>query len=441
MRPGKVLLGLLLAWCGLALLIAFLKVVGVAADNLRPAWMISGATLALLALIDAMRPGSLRKLDIERELAQSLALGVDTKAKVHVSNTLDRKLYITLAEPPCKKLIFKGFPVRLTLQPNEQATVSYQVLPIERGEASLPGFIARVDSPWQLWQHRIYLASKTEVKIYPNFSPISQIAQLGIEQHVRKLGVHLAQRRGDGMEFKQLREFVEGDALRQIDWKTTARYRRPISREYQDERNQDVFFLLDCGRRLRHKDGDLSHFDHALNAILLTAYIAIHQGDSAGFCSFAGAERWLNPVQGHRGVTELLSVLYDLQSSVENSDFLQVAEDFIKRHRRRSLVIIVSNVRVEDREDLLKAMQLLSKHHVVLVTSMRERLMDEILNKPVATFQDALQYSATHMLLTERTRLMQNLNSHGVVAIDTLPEMLHVHLVNQYFKLKRSRRL
>ncbi|WP_317929431.1 DUF58 domain-containing protein [Halioxenophilus sp. WMMB6] len=401
-----------------------------------------GILLTIAALIDAFRPGPLnQKLSIERELPGSLGLGVNCKARAVLHNQLPRELTLILAEAPSDKLNIKQLPVKLRLKPNQKSEVLYSVIPTDRGVETLQEFIVRVDSPWLLWQHKIRIGNHSTVKIYPNFSPIAHIAALGVEQHVRQLGIHLSQRRGEGMEFKQLREFIEGDALRQIDWKTTARQRKPISREYQDERNQEIFFLLDCGRRLRHKDGELSHFDHALNAILLTAYIAIRQGDSAGFASFAGQERWLSPVKGSMGVNRLLNLLFDLQSTLENSDFLQVAEKFQARHRRRSLVIIVSNIREEDSEDLIKATRLLSKSHVVMVASLREHLLDETLNRPATNFSDSLAYAATHQFMAERQQVLHKLVNAGVVVVDSLPEQLHIRLVNEYFRLKRSHRL
>ncbi|MDP1165310.1 DUF58 domain-containing protein, partial [Klebsiella pneumoniae] len=89
-----------------------------------------------------------------------------------------------------------------------------------------------------------------------------------------------------------------GDEIRQVDWKATARQQRLISREYQDERDQEVLFMLDTGRRMRAMDGEASHFDHSLNALLLTSYIALGAGASVGVLGFAGSCRWVKPVKG-----------------------------------------------------------------------------------------------------------------------------------------------
>ena len=441
MRPSALFLSLIAAWAVLALVMACLAIFAEPWAVLNQAWAIFGSVLALAAFIDALRPGPLSKLKVTRQIAHSLALGAKSQCELSVTNGLSRALTITLAEPQCPQLAISGFPLTLKLASGANKQVRYQLTPIARGEVSLGKSRAWVISPWQLWQHRVTLGEASTLKIYPNFAPIAQIANLGIEQHARQLGIHLAQKRGEGLEFKQLRDFVEGDAMRQVDWKATARHNRPISREYQDERNQDVFFMLDCGRRLRHKDGDLSHFDHALNAILLTGYIAMRQGDGAGFTSFAGSRRWLQPVKGHAGITTLMETLYDLKSTTQNSDFLDAAQQFIKRHRRRSLVVLVSNIRPEDNDDLTSAIQLLSKHHVVTVASLRENLIDDCLSQEVNNFQQALNFTACHKHQCERKTVARNLRARGVSLIDTKPEQLHMHLVDEYFRVKRSGKL
>ncbi|MGQ0658030.1 MAG: DUF58 domain-containing protein [Chromatiales bacterium] len=121
-------------------------------------------------------------------------------------------------------------------------------------------------------------------------------------------------RRGEGLEFHQLREYRGGDSLRQIDWKATSRQRKLVSREYQDERDQHVFFLVDCGRRMATKDGELSHFDMSLNAVLLLAYVALRQGDAVGVMTFSGKPRYLPAQKGMPTLTRLLEFLFDLSA-------------------------------------------------------------------------------------------------------------------------------
>jgi len=310
--------------------------------------------------------------------------------------------------------------------------------PIKRGRIRLGCSALRIHSRLRFWQWVVEAGHENEIKVYPNFSAIAHLAPLGFERRVARMGLHLMPRRGEGLEFHQLREFREGDALRQIDWKASARHAKAISREYQDERDQDMIFLLDCGRRLRNKDDRLSHFDHALNALLLTAYVALRHGDAAGMMSFAGASRWLSPIKGQTAMNVLLKQLYDLHSSTESSDFLQAAQHLMQRHRKRALIILISNVREEDSEDLIAAVRLLKKQHQVMIASLREHFLSQHLRQTVQHFDDALRYSGTAGFVAQRAKLLKKLRGEGVVIVDAEPQHLHLHLVKEYLKMKRS---
>ena len=441
MRPTLRLLVFVSLWLVSAVALLVLRAFDVPTVFLEQGWWWLGIAFFGVVILDALQAGPLGSIVTKREVPASLSLGVATTVQLAVTNTLSRKLRLTVGEAPSSKLKLSGMPADLILASGEQATLDYQVTAVERGNTQLHPLVLRVGSPLQLWQHRITLGDSIPLKIYPNFAPIVYLADVGMEQRLRQLGIHDVMSRGEGLDFKELRDFVEGDSLKQIDWKATARRRKPISREYQDERDQDIFFLLDCGRRLRHIDDGLSHFDHALNAVLLTSYIALRQGDAVGLLSFPGAERWLKPVKGKGAINTLLNKVYDLQSNSLNSDFLQAAENFSRRHHKRSLVIIVSNIRDEDTSDLAMAAKLLSKRHIVVVASMKEMALNKCLNQPVTTFNEALSYSATHGYLAERKDVLKQLATMGANVIDSSPSNLHIHLANEYLRLKKSHSL
>jgi uncharacterized protein (DUF58 family) len=251
--------------------------------------------------------------------------------------------------------------------------------------------------------------------------------------------VRQRQRRGQGLEFHQLREFREGDSLRQIDWKATARQRTPIAREYQDERDQQIIFMLDCGRRMRSQDGELAHFDHALNACLLLSYVALRQGDAVGLCTFASDQpRYLSPVKGSGQLNVLLNTVYDLHSSQRSADYQAAITQLLSRQKRRALVVLVTNLRDEDDEELLTAVKRLGKQHRVLVASLREDVLDNLRDVPVQTLPEALAYCGTVVYLNARGELHERLSAHGVPVLDARPGELGTQLVTQYLSLKRS---
>ena len=190
---------------------------------------------------------------------------------------------------------------------------------------------------------------------------------------------------------------------------------------------------------MRSQDDELSHFDHALNACLLLSYVALRQGDAVGLATFAGNQsRYLAPVKGPAQLNVLLNAVYDLDTSQQPADFSAAADLLLARQRRRSLVVLVTNLRDEDIEDLLAAVRLLQKRHLVCVASLRERELDDALARGADTLPDAVQAGAIARYLQQRAAAHEALRSHRVMVLDVTAEELPGALVERYLAVKRD---
>jgi uncharacterized protein (DUF58 family) len=190
---------------------------------------------------------------------------------------------------------------------------------------------------------------------------------------------------------------------------------------------------------MRSQDGELSHFDHALNACLLLSYVALRQGDAVGFSAFASdSPRYLAPLKGASHLNTLLNTVYDLSSSQRSADYQAAITQLLARQKRRALVVLVTNLRDEDDEELLSAVKRLGKVHRVLVASLREDVLDSVRDAPVQTLQEALTYCGTVDYLNARTENHERLSAHGVSVMDTRPSELGPALVTQYLSWKRA---
>ena len=258
------------------------------------------------------------------------------------------------------------------------------------------------------------------------------------DNRLGELGIHQRQRRGQGMEFHQLREYRVGDSMRQIDWKATSRLRKAISREYRDERDQQVFFLLDHGRRMHSRDGDLTHLDHALNAVLLLAYVALRQGDAVGLMTLGASRRFIAPRKGPSHVNTILDTVFDLKSTREATDLYAATEDALGRIKKRSLFVILTNLRDDPPEDIVSVVRLAQRRHVVLLASMRERVLMDAMQALPATFDAALTIASCHHYLRHRRRAHQQLAGIGAHTLDVEPFKLPRYLVNRYLDIKAS---
>ena len=432
LRPAPTLLLLTAMWAALGLAASFLP-------QLLSLWQAGGILLVLVALFDARAVRALPDPQAEREVPASLALGVWREVQLSLSNPAVQTYCLEVFDGYPVSAELEHLPQRVEIPPQRRVRVRYRIRPRQRGLHHFDSVQVRVHS--LLWQHLRRIPLDTEVRVYPNFAEVTKYTLLAIENRLGQLGIRKLQRRGDGLEFHQLREYRRGDSLRQIDWNATARQKKLISKEYQDERDQQVVFLIDGGRRMSAQDGALSHFDHTLNALLLLGYVAVRQGDALGLLTFGGTRRWLAPRKGAAVIKMVLNTLYDLQPSLHTSDYLRCAEDFLRHQQRRALVILVTNLRDEDHDELLPALKLLRKKHLVLLASLQERVLNEAQARLPRHFDEALRYAATQDYLLRRRQTHLALQAHGVLYLDTEPEQLPVHLVNRYLDIKRSGRL
>ncbi|MCK4709292.1 MAG: DUF58 domain-containing protein, partial [Gammaproteobacteria bacterium] len=295
----------------------------------------------------------------------------------------------------------------------------------------------RIFSFFNLLQKKCLYQASNQFKVYPDYVPVIEYAMLKAEKRTDMMGVHLVNKRGDGLDFLQLREYREGDTLRQIDWKTTSRLNKTISREYQAEKDQSFIFLLDCSHRMNSLEGSLSHFDHVLNAMLLTSYIALKQGDAVGYAAFGMDERrWKKPGKGIHYFNYLLDDIYNLQPTSSAADYLKIAESIPKLHRKHATVILLTNIRDNDTSEIIPAVRYLSKHYQVIVASIKEQCVDDTINTMPQSFEQALTISAAIQYKKSRQSMINVLQNLNLQFIDINASQLPVALANEYLKVK-----
>jgi uncharacterized protein (DUF58 family) len=405
-------------------------------------WLLASGLLLVVAARDAWSLHYQPPLAVERDVAPALPLDVWRTVRLRVVNPHARPATLTLFDHyPTAAAEVADLPQRLTVAGGGWAELRYRLRPVVRGEWTFAPAQVLLESPRGLWQRDDRLGEPETVRIVPNFAVIAQDIWLTTDRREALLGIHRRRRRGEGQTFLQLREYRIGDSLRQIDWKATARTRKLIARDYQDERNQTVLFLLDCGRRMRAQDGKLSHFDHALNAMILLAYVALRQGDAVGMQSFGGERRWLAPRSGPGMLTTLINGVYDLQPGLEPPDYAEAAQRALVRQRKRALIVLLTNLRDEDQDELRPVVALLRRRHLVLVANLRELILDELLTRPIHDLAQAQAYAATCHYLLRRERVHEELRRQGGIVLDVPPNQLPAAMVNQYLDLKRGGRL
>lgn len=401
-------------------------------------WAWATAIPAVWCAWDAMRLSRTRMPDLRREMPSAWSQRRPGTVTLHVANLSDSDMDLEVFDHHPDGWATSDLPIGLSVAAGQETSIPIRFLAPERGEATFRPADVRLLSPHGLWIRQARLGATETVKVYPDLSRLAGHVLRGTDSHAPNGGILRRRRRGEGTEFHQLREYRNGDSMRSIDWKATARMGKPISREYQEERDQQVVILLDGGRRMLARDGQLSHFDHVLEAVLSLAWVAQKQGDAVGLLSFGSDARWISPKKGRTGIDRLIAGVYDLQPTDAAPDYLDAAQDLMGRLHRRAFIILATNLRDEDDDNLLGALSLLRKRHLVLCANLRETALSGALEDPVRDFPSALRVCGTEEYLQHRREALARLGLDRHTLVDAIPRHLASLLVDRYIDLKEA---
>lgn len=385
-------------------------------------------------------------------------------------------------EYPDHLLLIDAMPIKIAMplvretQAIQSAlTIRYPVVPSERGTGYFGVSYLRVYSPLGLFRRALSISasdasSAQYLRVLADFSGLLNNQLSVIFEKSVQAGTQALLQQGQGSDFLQLREYNAGDAIRQIDWKTSSRLRKLMSKAYEDENDQDVVFLLDCGEQMRHQDvyhndsdidealhttrlqwqsgvngrenmmGYASYFDKVLNAVLLLSYLVNKQSDRVGLMTFGGVDRFVAPSKGTTLIRHLLNETADVKPTMQTGDYLIAAQELIKKLKKRSVVILITNTRAEASEELTQAVTLLSKRHQVVFANLMEQvIVDRLYGDTIPqNIDDALLYHALVDYQQGRQQLQKLLTQKtGALCLQTTANHLPSVLTQAYMSLKK----
>jgi len=384
------------------------------------------------------------KLAVRRQIPDALALGVEHTAAITLENTGRWPRRMVLFDDVDPNIETRGMPVNLKVQAASSLTVEYGLRPRRRGLMQFGQAWVRIHGMLGALEFLHRLGDAQSIKVFPNFAAVSRYAWLDNDRRLGQIGIKSYHQRGSGTDFKQLADYTPGSSVQDIDWRASQRCGKPIVREYQDERNQRVVFLLDCGRRMRADEGAAdvagSHFDQSLNALMLMSHVALKAGDEVGVVTFAnhGDGRRLAPRKGAASLNGLIARLYDLEPSDSQPDYLEAARELMRFQRKRALVILLTNFRDEDASELKSALSLMRSRHLVVVASLKEKTLREVASQPITGPDDMLEIATAHWFEQSRRQAFRTAVGRDALSLDTEPEGLAVALVNCYHAVKKS---
>jgi uncharacterized protein (DUF58 family) len=427
-----------------------LSLAAILAPELRTAVLALDLLLAGAVASDLARTPSPKSIALERHLPARAGLGAEFQRVLRVRLAAAAGLSLevreefpasfevrarSLAGEPGSAAPVSGDPTggpdraRLPADGSEVA-IARTYRASRRGVHSLGDVRLRLRSPLGLLERQSRLAGSQEIRIEPLLAGLRRTLRLAASERWHDLGVRSLRRRGGMTEFESLRDYVRGDDLRLIDWKAFARRGKPTVREFQVERGQELILLVDCGRRMAattaggEGTAGWTKLDHALDAALQLAAVALQEGDRVGALAFDSAARaWVAPRRGRRVLARLHEALFALEPSERESNLARALLEVGTRHRRRALLVVLSDVADPlSLERQRRALAQGARAHRVVFAALDDPALRRAADGagPPSPDASAVRAAALDLLLERRTSL-RRLSGAGARVLDTLP--------------------
>ncbi|HEV8537235.1 MAG TPA: DUF58 domain-containing protein [Candidatus Limnocylindria bacterium] len=393
----------------------------------------------VLAAIDARATPHLRSEDLARSVAPQLSIGAAERVRVDVRNPVARPLAVTVRDDPPAGFNVDRRRLDLVAPPNATATAEYAVRPRYRGTFTFGDVHSRQRGPLGLVERQSRVPSAWTVKVYPDLREIRRY-EISLR---RGLAYDAGQRRarvpGAGSLFARLREYGPDDDPRSISWTATARRGRPISVEYETERQQRLVILLDAGRMMSSTLGELTKLDHAVNTALMLAYVAIGKGDEVGLLGFADDVRsYLPPRRGRGHFLRMTEELRRIEVTTTEPDYRAAFEFLRARAARRALVVLFTDlVDEEASRGLVAAVTRLAGNNLVLCCLLADPQLAEVASRRPESSVALYERVVASEVRDARAKALAALRRRGVHTIDVASDRLTVATIQRYLELKK----
>jgi uncharacterized protein (DUF58 family) len=402
-----------------------------------PVWPLLALVPAPLVLDAALAPAPWT-VGVGRTLPAVLPLDGRGVLRWEVTNPTRRRLHVALADELAPSLGAGTRRVGLRVAPSGRAHAATTLSPRRRGTFEPSQITVRVTGPLGLATRQAPRSVPGRVEVHPSFRS-RDAAELRIRRaRILEQGQRSVRGRGGGTEFEALRDYVDGDEFRRVDWAATARRGHPVVRTYRAERNQTVLVLLDTGRVVAGLVEGVPRLDHGMDAALALATVATRSGDRAGLVAFGGDVRAVVPPRRDAAqLRRLSSAMHALEPELAESGYREAFRTTLARFRRRALLVVITELAAEAvQETLVPALPLVVREHAVLVASVRDPELERLRDAATDGVADAYAAAAAANLLAERERAAARLRALGAHVVDAPPGELAAALADAYLDVK-----
>ena len=419
---------------------------------LVPAWWFSRFIYAMLLwdllffavwTWDLLRLPAPDQLEMRRVWSLRPTLAVPSYVKIAVRNFGRVSVHARIVDETPAALQLTPAEVELDVPAGASAESQYPILPSQRGDANLNRIFVRYQSALRIAERWAVANAPQTVTVFPNLDEAKQHTLYLIRSRQVELEKRRRRQRGQGREFDSLREYREGDELRDISWTATARRNHLVTRVFQIERSQAVWIVLDAGRLLRAKVAEpgriaISKLDYAANAALSLAQIAMHSGDRVGLLAYGrNIQQNLNAARGPHQMRAIVEALAHIRGEAGEADHGRAVHILLSEQKRRSLIVWITDfAETATTPEVLEFAMHMANRHLIVFAAMGQPDLNALAAATPETTEDMYRHVAALEISDRRSALLGALRQRGVLVLELMPGMLASSLVNQYMDVK-----
>lgn len=391
-----------------------------------------------LVVVDLILLFKQKGIIASRILPEKLSNGDDNPIEISVRNNYNFTADLQLIDEMPFQYQKRDFEINTQLKKHGQKKITYTLRPLERGEYYFGNLNVYVNSPIGLVMRRFQFAKDAMVPNYPSFLQLRKYMLLAFSNKLFEYGLKKIRRIGHTMEFEQIKDYVNGDDIRNINWKATAKRNQLMVNQFQDERSQPIYSVIDKGRAMKMPFDGLSLLDYAINATLVISNVALKKQDKAGMFTFS--RKVENKVVAERRpsqMNKILETLYNVNTDFSESDYSRLYIDVKRSLTQRGLLLLYTNFETLDAlHRQLPYLKAIAKNHLLVVIFFENTELQKLTQFEADNTFDIFQKTIAEKFIYEKKLIVNELQKHGIQSILTTPQNLTINTINKYLEIK-----
>lgn len=397
------------------------------------------ASLFGLTIIDALLIFSSRSpVTVKRQVNERLNLGDENRVKLIVGNITAQPINFSLIEGYPVEMQDRSTTLKGTLLPNKEKEFEYIFTPKSRGQFQFGDVFIVIRSLFLLTSRRIDIPLEQTIHVYPSVLQMKRYELLVFQQQKVSTGIKKIRRLGNTSEFEQIKTYVQGDEIRTVNWKATSRRNELMVNQYQEEKSQSIYCIIDKSRNMQMEFDGLTMLDYSINASLVFSNIALKKGDKAGLITYSNKIGTLLPAERSGSqMRRIQEALYNQKTLYKEGNYNLLYQSVRKTVKSRSLLVLFTNFETEfSMRRAIPMLRRLNQKHVLVVVFFENNGLQDLAYKPSSSILEVYQSTVAERMISLKAKMARELQKNGIQTVLTLPEELSVNTINKYLELK-----